>query len=103
MLTVDNVYYLHALKFIYLWHKGLLPEVFNAVFQYVSNIHRYATRHAAKQNPYKFGVRTNKGKKKSLSFTATDIWKDLSSSIKNSSTFAFPKLLKHYLMCEQDK
>ena len=32
MLTVANVYRLHALKFIHAWHKGVLPELFNHFF-----------------------------------------------------------------------
>ena len=31
ILTVNNVYSLHALKFIHLWHKGLLPNLFKGV------------------------------------------------------------------------
>ena len=38
-------------------------------------IHGYGTTYAAKQNLYKFGVRTNV-EKQSLSFIAIDIWKD---------------------------
>ena len=37
----------------------MLREVFNETFQYASNIRGYGTRYAAKQNLYKFGVRTN--------------------------------------------
>jgi hypothetical protein len=32
ILAVNNVYSLHALKFIHLWHKGLLPNLFNTFF-----------------------------------------------------------------------
>ena len=39
MLTVPNLYRLHALKFIHAWHKGVLPELFNHFFQYASNVH----------------------------------------------------------------
>ena len=67
------------------------------MFQYGSNINGYDTTYAAKQNLYKFGVRTNVGKQ-SLSFIAIDIWKDHPSTIKDSSTFAFPTLLKHYVL-----
>ena len=67
------------------------------MFQNGSNIHGYGTTYAAKQNLYNFGVRTNVGKQ-SLSFIAIDIWKDHPSSIKDSSSFAFPKLLKHYVL-----
>ena len=72
----------------------MLPDVFNEMFQYASNKQGYGTRYAAKQNLDKFGVRTKVGKL-SVSFVAIDIWKDLSSSIKDSITFAFPKLVKH--------
>ena len=29
ILTVDNVYRLHGLKFTHMWHKGFLPKVFD--------------------------------------------------------------------------
>ena len=48
ILTVDYVFdRLYALKFIYSWHKGLIPEVFNEMFQYASNIPGYGTRYTA--------------------------------------------------------
>ena len=93
-----KVYRLHVLKFTYSWHKGMLPEGFNEMFQNASNIRGYGTRYAAKQIFYKFGVRTNVGKQ-SVSFIAIDIWKDLSSSIKDSSTFEISQTL--YLLCEK--
>ena len=76
----------------------MLPEVFNEMFQNASNIRGYGTRYVAKQIFYKFGVRTNVGKQ-SVSFIAIDIWKDLSSSIKDSSTFEISQTL--YLLCEK--
>ena len=45
-------------------------------------------------------VRTNIGKQ-SLSFVAIDIWKDLPSSLKDASVFAFPKQIKYYLLSKQ--
>ena len=54
MLTVANVYRLHALKFFHAWHKGVLPEPFNHFFHYASNVHNYNSRYAAKQNLHKF-------------------------------------------------
>ena len=41
MLTVDNIYSLHVLKFAHLWHKGLLPDVFRNTFQHASEVHSY--------------------------------------------------------------
>ena len=75
MLTVANVYHLHALKFVHAWHKGVLPELFNHFFQYASNFH-CNTRYAAKQNLPKFQVNTNIGKQM-ISFMAIDLWQEL--------------------------
>ena len=61
LLTVDNVYRLQVLRFIQLWHKGLLPDVDN-MFHYASNIHGYNTRYSTERNLHKSKVRTNIGK-----------------------------------------
>ena len=53
LLTVNNVYRLHALRFTHLWHKNLLPNVFHNFFKYASSLHTYNTRYAASQNLYK--------------------------------------------------
>lgn len=37
ILTVPNVYRLHALKFVHAWHKGILPELFKHFFQHAGN------------------------------------------------------------------
>ena len=100
ILTVDNIYRLEVLKFSHLWHNGLLPEIFHDIFQYARNMHRYNTRYTAKQNFYMYKVRTNTGKQ-SVSFMAIDIWKDIPSSLKDLSVFAFPKQIKRYLLSEQ--
>ena len=100
LLTADNIYRLEVLKFSHSWHNGLLPEVFDNTFQYARNIHRYNTRYSAKQNFYKFKIKTNAGKQ-SLSYMAIDIWKDLPSSLKDLSVFVFPKYIKRYLLSEQ--
>ena len=39
ILTVDDVYHLHALKFTHMWHKGLLLKVFDNLFQYAKSRH----------------------------------------------------------------
>ena len=80
----------------------LLPEVFDSIFQYARNIHGYNTRYTAKQNFYKYKVKTNAGKQ-SVSYMAIDIWKDLPSSLKDLSVFVFPKYIKRYLLSEQKR
>ena len=95
-----NIYCLQGSKFVHSRHKGCLREVFDIMFQYASNIHCYNTRYTAKKNLYKMSVRTNVGKQ-SISFIATDIWKDLPTHLKNSSLSALPKKFIHYLLSEQ--
>ena len=58
------------------------------------------TRYTAKQNFYKYKVKTNAGKQ-SVSYMAIDIWKDLPSSLKDFSVFVFPKYVKRYLLSQQ--
>ena len=102
ILTVHNVYVLHALKFTHLWHKGLLPNIFQNIFKYANTVHNYNTRYAANQNLYKSKVRTNIGKQR-ISFVAIDLWKDLPSDLKDLNVFLFSKNLKRYLLSEQHK
>ena len=100
VLTVNNVYRLHALKFSHLWHKGHLPSLFDNLFQYASCRHTHNTRYASKRNFCKPGPRTNTGKKM-FSCQAIDLWRDISYYLKDLSTFSFAKEIKHYLLSEQ--
>ena len=100
MLTVANVYRLHALKFVNAWHKGVLPELFNHFFQYASNVHNYNTRYAAKQNLLKFRVNTNIGKPM-ISFMANDLWQELPYKFKDLNQFAFSKSVKNCILSQQ--
>jgi len=88
ILTVANVYRLHALEFIHAWHKGVLLELFNHFFQYSGNVHNYNTRYAAKQNLHKFRVKTNTDKQM-ISFMAIDLWQELPYKFKDLNQFAF--------------
>ena len=100
VLTVNNVYRWHILKFTHLWHKGLLPVLFQNYFQYASSIHGYNTRYASKQNLYKPKERTNTGKQ-TVAFAASVLWDDIPVDLKNLNAFKFSKKLKHYLLSEQ--
>ena len=68
-----------------------MPEVFDNIFQYASNIHCYNTRYTAKRNLYKISIQTNVGKQ-SMAFMAKNNWKDLPTHLKNSSMSEFPQL-----------
>ena len=100
VLTVNNIYRLHILKFTHLWHKGLLPVLFQSYFQYASSIHGYNTRYASKQNLYKPKERTNSGKQ-TLAFAASVLWDNIPEDLKSLNVFNFSKKLKHYLLSEQ--
>ena len=100
VLTVNNVYRLHILKFTHLWHKGLLPVLFQNYFQYARSIHGYNTRCASKQNLYKPKERTNTGKQ-TVAFSASVLWDNIPVDLKNLNVFKFSKKLKHYLLSEQ--
>ena len=100
ILTVNNVYSQYAQKFTYLWHKGLLPNIFNNFFQYASNIHSHNTRYASKQNLYKPRVKTNTGKQM-ISFIIIDLWENLPLQLKDLNISFFSKKLKHYLLTQK--
>ena len=100
VLTVNNVYRLHALKFTHLWHKGHLPSLFDNLFQYASTRNTHNTRYASKQNFCKPRPRTNTGKQM-FSYQAIDLWRDIPYYLKDLNTFSFAKEIKHYLLSEQ--
>ena len=100
ILTVNNVYRLHTLKFTHAWHKGILPKVFDHFFQYASNVHHYNTRYAAKQNLHKFRIKTNTGKRM-VSFAAIDLWQEIPQNFKDLNPFSFTKSTKNYLLIQQ--
>ena len=100
LLTVVNIYGLEVLKFSHSWPNGLLPEVFDNIFQYARNSHTHNAIYSAKQNFYKYEVKTTAGKQ-SVSYMAIDIWKVLPSSLKDLSVLVFPKYIKRYLLSEQ--
>ena len=100
ILTVDNVYHLHALKFTNMWHKGLLARVFDNLFQYANSRHTYNTRYASKQNFCKPCIRTNAGKQM-FSYKVIDLWHDIPCYLKDLRTFSFAKEVKQYLLLKQ--
>ena len=96
ILTVDNFYHLHSLKFTHMCHEGFLPKVSDNLFQYAKSQHTYNTR----QNFCKPCIRTNAGKLM-FSFKATDLWQYIPLYLKDLSTFSFAKEVKQYLLSKQ--
>ena len=92
----------HFLKFTYLWHikKGLLPKPFSNYFQYASNVHKYNTRYAWKQNLFVEKVRTNM-RKQTIGYAPRVIWDEIPLKRKELSVYQLSKQLKPYLLSEQ--
>ena len=87
-------------KFSHMWHKGLLPKVFDNLFQYAKSRHTYNTRYASKLNFCKPCIRTNAGKQM-LSYKAIDLRRDIPLHLKDLSTFSFAKEVKQYLLSKK--
>jgi len=85
ILSVENIYHFHVLKFMHAWHNQLLPCMFNSMFQYARNVHNYNTRYASKLNLHKTKARTNTVKQ-AIPFTAIDRSLGIDNSIKPKIT-----------------
>ena len=81
-----------------IFHENTDSTAIQQIYKRKSREHSYT----AKQNFYKYKVKTNAGKQ-SFSYMAIDIWKDLPSSLKDLSVFVFPKYMKRYLLSEQKR
>ena len=66
----------------------------------MSNVHKYNTRYASKQNLYVKKVRTNKGKQ-TIGYAACIIWDKVPLNLKELNIHQFSKQLKPYLLSEQ--
>ena len=100
ILTINNIYELHALKFFHNWHNQKLSSIFNKIFLFIKEVHLYNTRHVLKNNLYKTRFRTNVGKQ-SVSCMAVNIWEKLPPEFKNLNTKAFNKKVKQFLLLNQ--
>lgn len=103
MLTVENIFKLNCLKFIYLWQTNQLPNIFDNYFEFAKNKHSYNTRYASNNNFYKQKSRTNKGKQ-CVSAIAPDLWKNIPTNLKDiKNTALFKNKIKAILLDEQNR
>ena len=78
-----------------------LPKLFSNYFQYASNVHKYNTRYASKQNLFVKKVRTNTKKtNRRIGYPACIIWNKVPWSLKELNIHQFSKQLKPYLLSE---
>ena len=100
ILTVENIFKLHVLKFVHNWFNNKLPYSFDGAFTKASEMHSYNTRYASKGNLYKIKVHTNVGKQK-LTYIAAEIWADLPFQIKTLGMANFVNQTKSHLLSKQ--
>ena len=63
------------------FHDGLLPSIYNGLFQRSSDLHNYNTRYASNQNYFIPSVHSNIGKKL-ISYKGAVIWREIKRNIK---------------------
>jgi len=61
-LKAQDTYKLELAKLMHTFHNGLLPSVYNGLFQRSSDLHNYNTRYASNQNYFIPSVHRNIGK-----------------------------------------
>jgi len=69
----QNIYKLELAKFMHKFHDGLLPRIYNGLFQISSNLHNYSTRYASNQNYFIPSVHNNIGHGHNLVGNAGDV------------------------------
>jgi hypothetical protein len=95
---VDLIYYQNAL-FMFDFHVGNLPAVFDNFFQNVSEVHNYNTRSSTKMFLYIPKIRTDYGRF-NLRYCGSLIWNSIDSKLKSLSNYKNLKTLyfKHNIM-----
>jgi hypothetical protein len=95
ILKFEDIYLLQLGKFMYLYQQKLLPDCFEGLFSYVSQIHNYNTRNA--ETFYALQCRTNI-RQFSVNYQGPKFFNTLNPDIRNSSSvFRFQYMLKLFL------
>ena len=92
----DLIYYQNAL-FMFDFHTGNLPTIFDNFFKNVAEVHNYNTRSSAKQLLYLPKVRTNYGKF-NIRYRGSVIWNSIDNEIKSLKRYKFKASLKKSLL-----
>ena len=73
------------------FHDGLLPSIYNGLFQRSSDLHNYNTRYASNHNYFIPSVHSNFGKKL-ISYKGAVIWREINAEYKKLPFHHFKKL-----------
>ena len=90
MLTINQIYMLRVLMFVYKFQKSKLPSIFSQFFTKTSEIHSYSTRQS--QNMYPPRCK-NEITKSLVRYSGSLLWNELEADIKRTtgSTSSFKK------------
>ena len=95
---IDLIFTNNAL-FMYDFHNGTLPPVFNDFFRPIHKVHQYNTRLASKKSFYIPKIRTNYGKF-SIRFNGAKIWNLIQDDFKLKGRNVFKRRLKESILNE---
>jgi len=79
-LKAQDIYKLELARLMHKFHDGLLPSIYNGLFQRSSDLHNYNTRFASNQNYLIPSVHSNIGKKL-ISYKGAVIWREINCGI----------------------
>jgi len=92
-LKAQDIYKLELAKLMHNFRDGLLPSIYNGLFQRSSDLHNYNTRYACNQNYFIPSVHSNIGKKL-ISYKGAVIWREINVEYKNLPFHHFKKYVQ---------
>ena len=99
-LSVLKVHQLHEFEIAKLMHqhsRGMIPSIFNSLFQKLSNKHTRQTRATTNHNLHIPRYSTNKSQK-SIKYQGSKLWNSLSVELQNQSFSKFKRSYKLILL-----
>ena len=97
ILRFHDVIYFHNAIFLYDYHSGNLPSIFDPFFIKANRKHNYDTRLASKSSFSLPKIRTNYGKI-NIRFTGPKFWNSIGEETKKLRKSMFKKKLKNFLL-----
>ena len=94
-LKAQDIYKLELAKLMHKFHDGLLPNIYNGLFQRSSDLHNYASN----QNYFIPSVRSNIDNKL-ISYKGAVIWREINAEYKNLPFHHFKKTMCNYWLSQ---
>ena len=101
-LTLNNIFKLEALKFVFNFRKKKLPKCFDQYFQPVVQVHNYPTKFA--ENSLAVARFSKISTQRSIRYTGSKVWNKMPEKIKSSlciSYTTFVLRVKEFLKGDQ--